>query len=72
MPATSRATRRAPLLQVAKSAIATGAAWLVAGLLFPGVPPVFAAIAALLVVQPSLNQSLTREIGRASCRERVL
>ena len=64
MPATIRATRRAPLLQVAKSAIATGAAWLVAGLLFPGVPPVFAAIAALLVVQPSLNQSLTRALER--------
>ena len=64
MPATIRATRRAPLLQVAKSAIATGAAWLIAGFLFPGPPPVFAAIAALLVVQPSLNQSLTRALER--------
>ncbi len=50
-----RAARRAPLLQVAKSAAATIAAWLVAGWLVPGHLPVFAAIAALLVVQPSVN-----------------
>ncbi|TDN93145.1 uncharacterized membrane protein YgaE (UPF0421/DUF939 family) [Microbacterium sp. BK668] len=65
MPATIRAPRRAPLLQVVKSAVATSAAWLVAGFLIPGPPPVFAAIAALLVVQPSLNQSLTRAIERS-------
>lgn len=65
MPATIRAPRRAPLLQVVKSAVATAAAWLVAGFLFSGAPPVFAAIAALLVVQPSLNQSLTRAIERS-------
>jgi uncharacterized membrane protein YgaE (UPF0421/DUF939 family) len=65
MPATIRAPRRAPLLQVVKSAVATSAAWLIAGWLFPGPPPVFAAIAALLVVQPSLNQSLTRAIERS-------
>jgi hypothetical protein len=41
--------RHAPLLQVAKSAAATIAAWLVAGWLVPGHLPVFAAIAALLV-----------------------
>ncbi|WP_345802357.1 FUSC family protein [Microbacterium sp. AZCO] len=65
MTASLRAPRRAPLLQVAKSAVATAAAWLIAGFLFHGVPPVFAAIAALLVVQPSLNQSLTRAIERS-------
>ncbi len=60
-----RTAQRAPLLQVAKSAIATIAAWLIAGALIPGQPPVFAAIAALLVVQPSLNQSLMKAIERS-------
>jgi uncharacterized membrane protein YccC len=60
-----RASQRSPILQVAKSAIATAAAWLLAGALIPGQPPVFAAIAALLVVQPSLNQSLTKAVERS-------
>ena len=60
-----RASRRGPFLQVVKSAIATVAAWLVAGWLVQGPPPIFAAIAALLVVQPSINQSLTRAIERS-------
>lgn len=59
-----RSPHRAPLLQVVKSATATIAAWLIAGFLIPGPPPVFAAIAALLVVQPSLNQSLTKAVER--------
>ena len=63
--ATFRATKRVPLLQVAKSAVATIAAWLVAGWLIPGPLPVFAAIAALLVVQPSVNQSLGKAIERS-------
>ncbi|KTS03159.1 membrane protein, partial [Microbacterium testaceum] len=60
-----RTKRRVPFLQVAKSAIATVAAWLVAGWLVQGPPPIFAAIAALLVVQPSINQSLTRAVERS-------
>ncbi|WP_439901138.1 FUSC family protein [Microbacterium azadirachtae] len=60
-----RAARRAPLLQVAKSAAATIAAWLVAGWLVPGHLPVFAAIAALLVVQPSVNQSFAKAVERS-------
>ncbi|MGX5696834.1 FUSC family protein [Agromyces soli] len=60
-----RAAKRAPLLQVAKSAVATIAAWLVAGWLVPGQLPVFAAIAALLVVQPSVNQSFAKAIERS-------
>ena len=60
-----RASQRSPILQVGKSAVATAAAWLVAGALIPGQPPVFAAIAALLVVQPSLNQSLTKALERS-------
>ena len=62
---TFRAARRAPILQVLKSAVATVGAWLIAGLLVPGPPPVFAAIAALLVVQPSVNQSLAKGIERS-------
>lgn len=60
-----RATKRAPLLQVLKSAVATVAAWLVAGWLIPGPLPVFAAIAALLVVQPSVNQSFGKAVERS-------
>lgn len=65
IPATFRAPRRAPLLQVLKSAIATIAAWVIAAWLVQGPPPVFAAIAALLVVQPSVNQSFTKAIERS-------
>ncbi|MDT0156015.1 FUSC family protein [Microbacterium sp. ARD32] len=64
-PATIRSARRAPLLQVLKSAAATIAAWLLAGWLIPGPLPVFAAIAALLVVQPSVNQSLSKALERS-------
>lgn len=65
LSAAVRAERRLPLLQVAKSALATVLAWLVAGWLVPGPAPVFAAIAALLVVQPSLNQSALKAIERS-------
>src|SRR5688572_13934079 len=61
-----RSARRAPLLQVLKSAAATIAAWLLAGWLVPGPLPVFAAIAALLVVQPSVNQSLSKALERSA------
>ncbi|BDZ39726.1 FUSC family protein [Microbacterium suwonense] len=61
-----RSARRAPLLQVLKSAAATIAAWLIAGWLLPGPLPVFAAIAALLVVQPSVNQSLSKALERSA------
>ncbi|GAA1844588.1 aromatic acid exporter family protein [Microbacterium koreense] len=60
-----RAPRRSPLLQVVKSAVATVAAWMLAAWLIQGPPPVFAAIAALLVVQPSVNQSLTKAVERS-------
>ena len=52
-------------MQVTKSAVATVAAWLVADAIVQGPPPVFAAIAALLVVQPSLNQSFSKAIERS-------
>ena len=60
-----RGSRRQPWLQVAKSAVATVLAWLLAGWLIPGPLPIFAAIAALLVVQPSLNQSVVKGIERS-------
>ena len=60
-----QATRRVPLLQVVKSAAATVAAWLLAGWLVPGQLPVFAAIAALLVVQPSVDESFGKAIERS-------
>ena len=66
LPSAIRAAQRAPLLQVLKSAAATIAAWLVAAWLVPGPLPVFAAIAALLVVQPSVNQSLSKALERSA------
>lgn len=60
-----RASRRGPLLQVVKSVVATTIAWLVAAWLIQGPPPVFAAIAALLVVQPSIDQSFAKAIERS-------
>ena len=65
MTAAVRSAKRGPLLQVVKSAVATIAAWLIAGWLIPGPLPVFAAIAALLVVQPSVNQSLAKALERS-------
>ncbi|WP_460801649.1 FUSC family protein [Microbacterium sp. GXF6406] len=60
-----RSAKRGPLLQVVKSAAATIGAWMIAGWLIPGPLPVFAAIAALLVVLPSVNQSFTKAIERS-------
>lgn len=48
-----------------KSAFATLAAWLVASLLVHSALPVFAAIAGLLVVQPSVNQTVGKAIERS-------
>lgn len=62
---TFRASKRMPILQVAKASVATIVAWLVAGWLIPGQLPIFAAIAALLVVQPSVNQSFGKAVERS-------
>lgn len=61
---TLRAPSRSSLVQVTKSAVATLVAWLVAAWLIGGPPPVFAAIAALLIVQPSISQSFARGLER--------
>lgn len=61
-----RASTRDPVLQLVKTALATMLAWVLAGMLVAdGPPPVFAAIAAMLVVQPSLHQSFTKGIERS-------
>lgn len=59
-----RTPRRVPLLQVVKTSVATVLAWVVAGAILPGQLPIFAAVAALLVVQPSVNQSFGKAIER--------
>lgn len=60
-----QAPSRVPLLQVTKVAFASVLAWVVAQILLPNELPIFAAIAALLVVQPSVNQTLGRAIERS-------
>ncbi|QBF46041.1 FUSC family protein [Janibacter limosus] len=67
LTAAVRASKRDPLLQMVKTALATMLAWVVCDLLITdGPPPVFAAIAAMLVVQPSLNQSLAKGVERSA------
>lgn len=65
LPANIRTASRIPFLQVAKTAVAMILSWVFASLLLPGELPVFATIAALLVVQPSVNQSVGRAIERS-------
>ncbi|QHC54603.1 aromatic acid exporter family member 1 [Rathayibacter tanaceti] len=56
---------RPPVLQLVKTAAATVVTWLLAALIFPGTLPVFGAIAALLVVAPSVNQSFSKAMERS-------
>ena len=65
IPATIRTSTRAPLLQVVKTAAAMILAWTVATIFVHGELPIFATIAALLVVQPSVNQSVGRAVERS-------
>lgn len=60
-----QAKKRTPFLQVAKTATAALAAWFIAGLIFSDQKPIFAAIAALIVVQPNINQSLSKALERS-------
>lgn len=60
-----RVARRTPFLQVVKTTVAVVLAWVVAGSVMRVDLPIFGAIAALLVVQPSVNQSLGRAIERS-------
>lgn len=61
-----RSSKRTPLLQVVKTAVAVVAAVLLCRLLIQGPFPTFAAIAALLVVQPSINQSFVKGLERSA------
>jgi uncharacterized membrane protein YgaE (UPF0421/DUF939 family) len=63
--ASLRASSRSPLLQVLKTSVAAIIAWLVCVVTLGQPLPIFAAIAALLVVQPSVNQSLAKGIERS-------
>ncbi|MGO1544922.1 MAG: FUSC family protein [Gulosibacter sp.] len=60
-----RIKSRAPLLQVAKTGVAIVLAWFAASFLLQVDMPIFAAIATLLVVAPSVNQSLEKGIERS-------
>lgn len=61
-----RSSSRTPFLQVVKTAVAVVAAVLLCRLLIQGPFPTFAAIAALLVVQPSINQSFVKGLERSA------
>jgi uncharacterized membrane protein YgaE (UPF0421/DUF939 family) len=63
--ASLRASSRSPLLQVLKTSVAAIVAWLICTVTLGQPLPIFAAIAALLVVQPSVNQSLAKGIERS-------
>lgn len=63
--ATLRATARTPIIQVVKTSVAIILSWLVCNLVLGQELPVFAAIAALLVMQPSVTQSLAKGIERS-------
>ncbi|WP_187978139.1 FUSC family protein [Mycetocola sp. JXN-3] len=60
-----RTSSRIPLLQALKTSIATVLAWFAASAVLPSQMPVFAAVGALLVVQPSLHQSAGKAIERS-------
>jgi uncharacterized membrane protein YgaE (UPF0421/DUF939 family) len=60
-----QAPDRTPLLQVVKTAVAATIAWFVCLLVLPSQLPVFAAVAAIIVVQPSVNQSFTKALERS-------
>lgn len=54
------------MLQAVKISVATILAWLIAQLLLPTELPIFAAIAALLVLQPSINQTIGKGLERSA------
>ncbi|POH62057.1 hypothetical protein C3B59_14630 [Cryobacterium zongtaii] len=60
-----RVSRRIPLLQTLKTSVAVVLAWVISLWLLPGELPIFAAMAAIFVVQPSINQSLGRALERS-------
>ncbi|WP_375400437.1 aromatic acid exporter family protein [uncultured Amnibacterium sp.] len=65
LTAAVRAPQRTALLQVAKTGAAVALSWFIAGAALRVELPIFGAIAALLVVQPSVNQSFGRAVERS-------
>lgn len=61
---TVRAQRRVSPLQMLKTSIAALLSWVIAGLLPSDQPPIFAVIAAIIIVSPSINQSLAKAFER--------
>ncbi|SKA93565.1 Aromatic acid exporter family member 1 [Agreia bicolorata] len=59
-----QADDRAPLLQIVKTGVAASLAWIVCLAILPAQVPVFGAIAAIIVVQPSVNQSFAKALER--------
>ncbi len=57
--------RRIPVLQMLKTIAAAVAAWYLGSLIIPGEKPIFAVMAATIVVQPSVNQSLGKVLERS-------
>ncbi|MBC7441743.1 MAG: FUSC family protein [Ramlibacter sp.] len=60
-----RSTSRIPLLQAVKTSVAVALGWILSQALLGTDLPIFAAIAALLVVQPNINQTLGRALERS-------
>lgn len=58
--------KRIPLLQLVKTIVATLLAWFAALAIYPHEQPIFAAIAAIIVIQPSINQSLGKALERST------
>lgn len=60
-----RGKKRLPVLQMLKTIAAAVAAWYLTLLIVPDEKPIFAVMAAIIVVQPSVNQSLGRALERS-------
>jgi uncharacterized membrane protein YgaE (UPF0421/DUF939 family) len=60
-----RGKKRLPILQMLKTIAAAVGAWYAALLIVPGEKPIFAVMAAIIVVQPSVNQSIARALERS-------
>lgn len=58
--------KRIPILQLVKTIVATLLAWFAALAIYPHEQPIFAAIAAIIVIQPSINQSLGKALERST------
>lgn len=59
------AKRRTPIVQLGKSILAISVSWVLSTLLLGADMPIFAAIAALLIVAPSVNESFSKGVERS-------